>query len=115
MKNYTKKTKSLFHAYQIANLQFILKRFGECEATLAEILKDPQAEQEKVNVIIANQGQQQVIIKAACLNMAGVIYMEQNQDDKAKKFFEEALKVDKDFSLPKGNLEYLANKNKPKK
>jgi tetratricopeptide (TPR) repeat protein len=110
-----KKTKSLFHAYQIANLQFILKRFGECEATLAEILKDPQAEQEKVNVIIANQGQQQVIIKAACLNMAGVIYMEQNQDDKAKKFFEEALKVDKDFSLPKGNLEYLANKNKPKK
>ncbi len=110
-----KKTKSLLHAYQIATLQFSLKRYGECEATLAEILKDPKSEQEKVNVIIGNQGQQEVILKAASLNMAGVIYMEQNQDDKAKKLFEEASKVDKDFLLPKGNLEYLANKNKPKK
>lgn len=109
------KTKSLLHAYQVANLQFALKRLGECEATLSEILGDPRSEQEKVNVIIGNQGQQQVILKAACLNMAGVIYMEQNQDDKAKKFFEEALKVDKDFVLPKGNMEYMANKNKPKK
>lgn len=109
-----KKTKSLLHSYQIATLQFALKRYGECEATLAEILRDPKSEQEKVNVIIGNQGQQEVILKAACLNMAGVIYMEQNQDDKAKKFFDEALKVDKEFLLPKGNLEYIANKNKPK-
>ncbi len=110
-----KKTKSLLHSYQIATLQFALKRFGECEATLSEILRDPKSEQEKVNVIIGNQGQQEVILKAACLNMAGVIFMEQNQEDKAKKLFDEALKIDKDFLLPKGNLEYIANKNKPKK
>lgn len=109
-----KKTKSLLHAYQIATLQFALKRYGECEATLAQIIQDTNSEKEKVNVIIGNQGQQEVIIKAACLNMAGVIYMEQNQDDKAKKLFEEALKIDKDFLLPKGNLDYIANKNKPK-
>ncbi len=109
-----KKTNSLLHSYQIATLQFALKRFGECESTLSEILRDPKSEQEKVNVIIGNQGQQEVILKAACLNMAGVIYMEQNQDDKAKKLFEEASKIDKDFLLPKGNLEYIANKNKPK-
>lgn len=108
------KTKSLLHLYQIATLQFALKRFGECEATIAQIIQDPKSEQEKVNVIIGNQGQQEVIVKAAALNMAGVIYMEQNQDDKAKKLFEEALKVDKDFLLPKGNLEFIANKNKPK-
>jgi len=110
-----RKSKSLLHLYQIATLQFTLKRYGECEATIVEILRDPKSEQEKVNVIIGNQGQQEVILKAAALNMAGVVYMEQKQDDKAKKFFEEASKIDKDFLLPKGNLEFLANKNKPKK
>lgn len=109
-----KKTNSLLHAYQIATLQFALKRYGECEATLAQIIQNSNSEKEKVNVIIGNQGQQEVLIKAACLNMAGVIYMEQNQDDKAKKLFEEALKIDKDFLLPKGNLDFIANKNKPK-
>jgi tetratricopeptide (TPR) repeat protein len=110
-----RKSKSLLHLYQIATLQFTLKRYGECETTIVEILRDPKSEQEKVNVIIGNQGQQEVILKAAALNMAGVVYMEQKQDDKAKKFFEEASKIDKDFLLPKGNLEFLANKNKPKK
>jgi tetratricopeptide (TPR) repeat protein len=109
------KTKALSHLYQIATLQYALKRYGECEASIVEILKDPKSEQEKVGVIVGNQGRQEVILKAAALNMAGVVYMEQNQDDKAKKFFEEAQKVDKDFILPKGNLEFLANKTNQNK
>lgn len=107
-------TKSLSHLYQIATLQYALKRYGECEMSIAQIVNDANSEKEKVNVIVSNQGSQDVVIKSAALNILGVIAMEQNQNDKAKKFFEESLKFDNAFILPKANLEILANRNKPK-
>ena len=103
-------TKRIDHQYQIAVLQYSLKRFGECEVSTNEILANPKAEQEKMNINIDNQNSQEVPMKAAVLNLRGVLYKEMGQNDKAKDAFEQSIKIMPDFALAKANLELL---NKP--
>jgi tetratricopeptide (TPR) repeat protein len=104
-------TKSVYHAYQIAILQYMLKRLGECEATLAEIIANPKSATEKVSMNVDQNSTQQVPLKAAAYNIKGVMQKEMNKPDEAKIFFEEALKIYPDFALAKANIEAL---NKPK-
>ena len=56
-------------------------------------------------------GNQEVPMKAAALNVKGICAMELNQPDAAKDNFKKALEIDPDFALAKGNLE---NAGKPK-
>ncbi|MDX2001638.1 MAG: hypothetical protein SFW35_04365 [Chitinophagales bacterium] len=103
-----KLTKSVMHQYKIATLQYTLKRYGECGATIDKILSSKDSDQ-KINISDANRQSQDVSIKAAVLNMNGVIYLELNQPELAKKSFEDALKLEPTFMLAKNNLE-LASK-----
>ena len=100
------KTKNVYHLYQVASLQYQLKRIGECEASIGKILADPKATEQKVAMTIGQRGQQQqVTLKAAAINMKGVLYKEMGKVDLAKTQFEEALKIQTDFVLAKGNLQ----------
>jgi tetratricopeptide (TPR) repeat protein len=108
-------TKSVYHAYQIAVLQYVLKRYGECEATLAEIIANPKSADEKVSMSVDQNSTQQVPIKAAAYNIKGVMQKELNKPDEAKVFFEEAIKVFPDFALAKGNIESLNKAKTPDK
>lgn len=93
----------IYHMYSIATLQYSLKRFGECGNTIDQILKAD--ENVKPIKITNNNGQsQEVPIKAACLNMLGVMALELKQTDVALKSFQEALKVAPEFALANGNL-----------
>jgi tetratricopeptide (TPR) repeat protein len=105
-----RKTGNIYYAYQTAVQQFYLKRIGECNQMIDLILADPKAATEKITINIDQTTQQQVPVKAAALNMRGIIYKEMNMPDKAKAAFEEALVVMPDFALAKGNLDLL---NKP--
>jgi len=98
------KTHDLFHLYQIASLQFGLTRVGECNQTIDQILADTGSVHQKIQITVGQGQQQAVPYKAAALNIRGVIAKGLNQNDIAKKAFSDALAVDPDFILAKGNL-----------
>lgn len=101
--------KTMFYLYQIATLQYQLKRFGECIASLETILNSKEADDQKVSIRMQN-GNQEVPMKAAALNVRGICAMELNQPEAAKANFTKALELSPDFVLAKNNLETM-NKN----
>ena len=50
-------------------------------------------------------------MKAAALNVKGIVAMDLNQDANAKEFFNQALQLFPDFALAKGNLATLSQKD----
>lgn len=103
---------SVFHQYQIATLQFQLERFGEAEASLARVIQDKAAETETIVINVNRQGSQETKIKAAALNVLGVLYLQKKEMAAAKKSFEAAAQVDPEFVLPKGNLQAMEEAQK---
>lgn len=105
-----RQTGNIYYAYQTAVQQFYLKRIGECNQMIDVIINDPKSATEKITINVDQSTQQQVPLKAAALNMRGIIFKEMSMMDKARSSFEESLKVMPDFALAKGNLDLL---NKP--
>ncbi|WP_143083928.1 tetratricopeptide repeat protein [Flexibacter flexilis] len=107
------KTKNISYLYEIATLQYQLKRFGECNTTVSAILNNEEATKQTIS-ISAGQGQsQKVPMKAAAYNLRGVIAGDLKEYSAAISNYEEALKVYPDFVLAKNNLEVL-KKSQPK-
>jgi tetratricopeptide (TPR) repeat protein len=104
--NETKKTVFL---YKVAALQYLLKRMGECEANLILLEKAPDAAKETVNLAYPgeNPPRQDVPLLAAICNIRGVIAIDLNKQDEAKKQFAKALEYYPEFTMAKKNLEYL--------
>lgn len=101
--------KSVYYLYQQATLQYQLKRYGECVASLDQIISNPEAEKQKVNIRL-QQGSQEVPMKAAAYNVKGICAMELNQEEAARQNFNEAIKLYPDFVLAKGNLDIINKK-----
>lgn len=110
---YTAK-KSLNSLYQISVIQYQLQRVGECMGTINQVIANPNAEKEKIRININQMQQQEVFYKAAALNLKGVLEKGLGKLDDAKKSFEEALKINPNFELPKGNIKALNEKNSGK-
>jgi tetratricopeptide (TPR) repeat protein len=105
-------SKQVYHLYQIATIQYQLKRYGEAVESLDKVIANPEAETQKVTIRMQNNQSQQVPAKAACLNVKGIIAMELNQTDVAKQNFQAALSNSNDFELAQGNLAALERKLK---
>jgi tetratricopeptide (TPR) repeat protein len=101
------KTGNIYYAYQTAVQQFYLKRIGECNQMIDIIINDPKSATEKIAINVDQTTQQQVPLKAAALNMRGIIFKELSMTDKARSAFEEALRIMPDFTLAKGNIELM--------
>ena len=110
-----RRTGNIYYAYQTAVQQFYLKRIGECNQMIDIILNDPKSATEKIAINTDQSTQQQVPLKAAALNMRGIIFKEMSMIDKARSAFEESLKVMPDFALAKGNLDLLDKPSEEKK
>ena len=108
-----KKAHSPYQAYQMAICQYMLQRFGECEASLAFIIADFASDKEAVSIGMANNKTQQVPLKAAAWNLRGVIFKDKNNFTEAKSCFEQALKLFPDFELAKGNVTIVSPADKP--
>jgi tetratricopeptide (TPR) repeat protein len=106
--------KSIYYLYQIATLQYQLKRYGECVASLDQIIASPESEKQKVTIRVQGGGQE-VPMKAAALNVKGICAMELNQDAAAKENFIKALQIAPDFALAKGNLDAMDKKQEQPK
>ncbi|MCS6935609.1 MAG: hypothetical protein NZM35_10760 [Chitinophagales bacterium] len=104
--------KSLYYLYQIATLQYQLKRYGECVASLDQIIANPDSDKQKVNINFQG-GSQEVPMRAAALNVKGICAMELNQEEAAKDNFNKALAIFPEFVLAKGNLDLINKKKNP--
>jgi tetratricopeptide (TPR) repeat protein len=104
-------TKDVYRLYNVATLQYMLKRYGECSETLNAILASDAGDQ-KVSITDNNGKSQEVPLKAAAFNMRGVVALEINQTDVAKQNFQKALELFPEFALAKANLD---NAVSPKK
>ncbi|MCS6790324.1 MAG: tetratricopeptide repeat protein [Bacteroidia bacterium] len=96
------------HLYQVITLQFNLQRYGECQANIERLLSLPEAERTSVRITAPDGKTQEIPLKAAALNVRGVLYRLQKEPEKAESAFKEALKVYPDFTLARGNLEDLS-------
>ncbi|MCS6904560.1 MAG: hypothetical protein RML72_05765 [Bacteroidia bacterium] len=103
-----KLTGSAYHLYQVAILQFTMRRFGECAQSIEKLLQSPQAEIEKVYVPKkGGKEQQEISIRAAAFYVEGQLWKEQKEQEKAKNSFEQALKLEPNFELAASMLQEL--------
>ncbi|MFN8310677.1 MAG: hypothetical protein U0T73_12010 [Chitinophagales bacterium] len=96
-----------FYLYQIATLQYQLKRYGECVASLDQIIADEGSKKQTVNIRNANGTNQSVPMVAAAYNVKGIVAMDLNQEAGAKDLFTRAVSEFPDFTLAKSNLAQL--------
>ena len=100
----------LYFQYQIATLQYQLKRIGECLVTLDKIITNENSATESVSISLGNNQSQKVPVKAAALNIKGIIALDLSKPEEAKNLFNDALKVFPEFALAKGNLQSVEGK-----
>jgi len=102
-----KKNKSVLDAYELAQLQFSIQRFGEAKATINYGLQN--SKEEKVRIFVKGNSYLETPIKAAFLNILGLIEfsMDKSNVDKAIAIFDEALKLDPQFVLALENKKGL--------
>lgn len=99
-----KDSKQIFYLYQIASLQHQLKRVGECLASLDQIIADDASTKQMVSLRNGNGTSQNVPMKAAAINLKGIITLELNQSANARALFNEAIKMFPDFEAAKSNI-----------
>ena len=108
-------TNEMFHAYRLAELQFLYKRYGESVESIkkAENLKNSLSS--PITIDMGNNQAQQVQLEAAVMNLKGFIWMElyPNELDKAIGYFSKALEIQPNFVLAKNNLEFAVKKKNP--
>ena len=96
-----------YYAYQIATIQYGLNQYDKAEASVDNMLAGDLGSQ-KVNINIAQGRAQSVPMKAALLNIKGVLRKDIHKDlDQAKEYFQLAMAESPDFILASNNLTLL--------
>jgi tetratricopeptide (TPR) repeat protein len=91
--------------YQVAFLQYQLKRYAECATSIDIIMSKPELATEKATFQDAKGVAKEYPMKASVLNLKGLLLLDQNDKAGAKKAFTDALAIAPDFMLAKANLE----------
>lgn len=92
-----------FSLYKSAYLQYSVKRYAEALNSLTMLMKVAKAD-EKIGFAVSESETQQVNMKAAALNLKGLVYLDQNSKSEAKVAFTEALALEPLFTQAKENL-----------
>jgi tetratricopeptide (TPR) repeat protein len=92
-----------FSLYKSGFIQYSLKRFPEALNSVNMLVKNAKPE-EKIGFPKSQTETQQIDMKAAALNLKGMIYLDQGSKAEAKTAFEEALSIEPNFDLAKENL-----------
>lgn len=103
-----KASKNPYHLYEIASLQLAMKRFGECQISVNQLLADMSIKDKNIAITVQDGRSQDVPLAAAAMNLNGVLDLEQGKKEPAKVHFENALKVYPEFLLAKNNLDAMA-------
>jgi len=92
-----------FSLYKSAYLQYSMKRYPEAMNSLTMLVKLAKTD-EKIGFAVSETETQQVDMKAAALNLKGLVYLEQASKSEAKAAFTEALALEPTFTQAKENL-----------
>lgn len=92
-----------FSLYKSAFLQYNLKRYEEAMNSVTMLVKNAKAD-EKIGFPKSQTETQEISMKAAALNLKGLIYLDQNSKAEAKTAFNEAISLDPNFDQAKENL-----------
>jgi tetratricopeptide (TPR) repeat protein len=92
-----------FSLYKSAYLQYSMKRYAEAMNSLTMLMKVAKPD-EKIGFAISDTETQQVDIKAAALNLKGMVFLDQNSKSEAKAAFTEALAIEPNFNQAKENI-----------
>lgn len=102
------KTNEMYHAYRLAELQFLFKRVGEALTSIfkAETLENSM--QGPIRIELGDGRAQEVLLEAAVQNLKGYILLETMPNDKTKAIeaFKKALAIQPDFILAQNNLKF---------
>lgn len=90
--------------YKMVSLQYDLKRYGESLTNADILLSKPQSDSLRVVFTDSKGNSKEHPLKAAVMNLKGLNYKAQGDNVNARKFFEEALKVDPAFDAARQNL-----------
>jgi tetratricopeptide (TPR) repeat protein len=93
-----------FSLYKSAYLQYSMKRYAEALNSVNMLTKNAKPD-EKIGFAISESETQQVNMKAAALNLKGLIYLDQNSKTEAKAAFNEAISLEPNFNQAKENLQ----------
>lgn len=96
-----------FSLFKSGSLQYNLKRYAEAMNSVDMLIKNAKPD-EKVGFPKEDGTTQEVSMKAAALNLKGLIYLDQNSKTEAKAAFNEAISLEPAFDQAKQNLQ-LAN------
>ncbi|MCD4665491.1 MAG: hypothetical protein K8R68_09475 [Bacteroidales bacterium] len=99
-------TNNIYHAYNLAELQYTIKRLGEAYITIQIAEQSECTENDKISFNMGQNQTQQVQLKAAIYNLKGLIEYELDPENKdvARQSFEKALQIEPEFLLAKNNL-----------
>ena len=97
-------TNNLFSLYKTAYMQYSLNRQEEALNSINMLVKAPKASEEKVGFPKADNTTQEVTLKAAALNLKGMVYMYQKNKAEAIAALNQALEMQSDFELAIENL-----------
>ena len=97
-------TNNLFSLYKTAYMQYSLNRQDEALNSINMLVKAPKASEEKVGFPKSDNTTQEVTLKAAALNLKGMVYMYQKNKAEAIAALNQALEVQPDFELAIENL-----------
>ncbi|MEB2777080.1 tetratricopeptide repeat protein [Algoriphagus sp. D3-2-R+10] len=92
-----------FSLYKSGFIQYSLKKYPEALNSMNMLVKNAKPE-DKVGFPKSQTETQEVSMKAAALNLKGMIYLDQGSKVEAKAAFEEAISLDPAFDLAKENL-----------
>ncbi|MBN7812684.1 hypothetical protein J0A68_17145 [Algoriphagus sp. H41] len=92
-----------FSLYKSGFIQYNLKRYEEAMNSVTMLVKNAKAD-EKIGFPKSQTETQQISMKAAALNLKGLIYLDQNSKAEAKTAFNEAIAMDPAFDQAKENL-----------
>lgn len=96
-------TNNMYHGYQLANLQFSLKRLAEAKITINRTTECKNIEKAYVQFPIDKNEKQNVPLKAAAFNLQGLIAFELKEYQIANASFKNALEIMPKFALATQN------------
>jgi len=97
----------VYSLYKSAYLQYTLKKYEEALNSVNMLAKNKKADEEKLAFPTKDNAQQEVTMRAAALNLKGLIYRDQGSNAEAKKAFDEALALEANFEIAKENVASL--------
>ncbi|WP_346759411.1 hypothetical protein [Agaribacillus aureus] len=98
---------NLYTMYKISFLQFNLKRYSESKTSADIILKNEKAEEFKIVFNPDRNTSEEVTMKAAVLNLKGLIAKQEGNKEEARKLFTEAVADGNPFTFAQQNLASL--------